>query len=65
MPRSVFLPPNQSRLLSRSASGMAVMAFLAWANESFSVAMTFALSVVDFSNPLTSKPAGGGVPTSL
>jgi len=59
------LPPNQSMLFSRSASDMAVIAFFAWTKESFSVAMTLALSVVDFSNPFTSNPAGGGVPTSF
>src|SRR5580704_13590534 len=52
MPRCVFFPPNQSRLLSRLASGMLVIALLAWAKESLSVAMTLALSLVDFSRPL-------------
>src|ERR1700758_4529949 len=64
-PRSVFFPPNQSMLFSRSVSGMTVIAFLAWAKESFIVTITFALSVVDFSRPFISIPVGAGVPTSL
>src|SRR5258707_2718993 len=65
MPRCVFFPPNQSMLFSRSVSGTAMIAMRAWANESFSVAITFALSVVDFSRFFTSSLVGGGVPTSL
>ena len=48
---------------SRSASGMALIAAFACANESFKAAMTFILSVVDFSSVLPSNPEGGGVPT--
>src|SRR5260370_13778965 len=62
IPRCVFFPPNQSRLFSRSASFIPVIAFF---GDSFNVAMTFALSVVDFSKPFTSNPVGGGVPTNL
>src|SRR5712671_5610200 len=65
IPRCVFFPPNQSRRFSRSASDIAAMAFLAWPKDCFHVAMIFALSVVDFSKPFTSNPAGGGVPTNL
>jgi transposase len=49
----------------RSASGMAVIALRAWAKESLIVAITFALSLMDFSSPFMSIPGGGGVPTSL
>src|SRR6266851_9646191 len=65
IPRRVFFPPNQSRLFSRSASFIPVIAYLAWTKDSFNVATTFALSAVDFSKPFTSNPAGGGVPTNL
>src|SRR5258708_3651180 len=65
IPRCVFFPPNQSRFLSRSASDIAVIAFLACAKDSFKVATTLALSVADFSKPFTSNPAGGGVPNQF
>src|SRR5205814_87966 len=47
IPRCVFFPPNQSRLFSRFASGMPVIALRACAQESFSAAPPLALSVLD------------------
>jgi hypothetical protein len=42
--------------MGRPASDIVVIALRAWANESFKVAMTFVLSVVDFFKLFMSTP---------